>query len=91
MAHGAGCSCAGHVALSLDPAAVEADVLDYLAGRYDGLGERALVEFIAKRQAARGVTFATWLGGLDAATLSPAERARLMADLDATISSLVQA
>ena len=91
MQHGAGCSCAGHVAMHLDPAAVEADVLDYLAGRYADVGERELAAFIAKRQTARGITFASWLIAIDSAVLSASSRSRLLADLDATLSSLVRA
>lgn len=77
--------------MHIDPAAVEADVLDYLCGRYQGLGQTELAVFIASRRAARGVTFATWLGSLDTAVLSPDARGLLLADLDATISSLALA
>ena len=89
LPHGAGCACAGHVAMHLDPAAVEADVLDYLAGKY--AGEAELLGAIASRRAARGITFASWLMGLDTAPLSDEARVRLLADLGATISSLAQA
>lgn len=91
MPHGAGCSCAGHVALHLDPAAVEADVLDYLSSRYEGLGVCELVDLIAARRAARGVRFTVWLGSLDTVPLSAEARARLLTDLHATIGSLALA
>lgn len=91
MPHGAGCACAGHVALHVDASAAEADILDYLAGRYEGLEERELEAFVAGRRTARGTTFSTWLIGIDTAELSLAARARLLADLDATISSLASA
>lgn len=90
MPHGAGCACAGHVAIHLDPAAVEMDVLDYLADRYQAQGRRDLVELVADRRERRGVTFASWLGGLDTAPLAAESRACLMADLAATILSLAQ-
>ena len=88
LPHAAGCSCAGHVALHLDAAAVEADVLDYLVTRYERLENRELVAFIAARQVAHGMSFASWLMGLDVAPLAAASRMRLLADLDATVSSL---
>ena len=89
MPHGAGCSCAGHVALHSIRKAVEADMLDYLAGRY--AGERELARFVAARAGSRGVTFATWLGDLDRAPLSAAASDRLRTDLATTISSLAAA
>ena len=91
MPHSAGCSCAGHVAMHLDEAAVETDILEYLQGRYDAAGESDLAAFLAARRAGHGETFATWLIGLDAAPLAPEARTRLLSDLDATISSLANA
>ena len=88
LTHGAGCSCAGHVAMHLDPRAVEADVLDYLAERYKASRQSELAGFVADRNAARGVTFASWLIGIDSAALTVSARTRLLADLGATISSL---
>ncbi len=50
--HLAGCSCAGfHV--PLDPAAVEEDLLDFLAYRYKGEGRTALASFVSARIAER--------------------------------------
>ena len=90
MPHGAGCSCVGHVALHLDPAAVEADVLDHLAERYAAQGLHALVDVLSHRRASRGVTFASWLMEIDTAPLETAVRMRLLADLGATLASLAR-
>lgn len=91
MPHGAGCSCAGHVAIHLDPLAVEADILDYLEGRYSAGGETELARFIARRRSSRGITFASWLGSLETAGLSVEASEALRRDLAATISSLAHA
>ncbi len=91
MPHGGGCSCAGHIDLHLDTGAVEADILDYLAGRYGTGVEPELADFVAKRIAMCGVTFAVWLASLDTAPLSPPAATRLKADLHATIGSLAGA
>ena len=90
LPHGAGCACVGHTGIHLEPAAVEADVLDYLDQRYAADGERELAEFLTARRRSRGVTFASWLIGLDTGPLSDAARARLLADLDTTISSFAR-
>lgn len=90
LPHGAGCGCAGHVAMHLDPAAVEADILEYLCARYEAAGEAELTAFMAQRRAAHGLTFASWLMGLDHTALPAAARERLLADLEATIGSLAR-
>jgi len=90
LPHGSGCACAGHVGFHLDPAAVEADVLDYLADRYAKLGRTALFDFIERRRQARGVAFAAWLAGLDTAPLPADAAALLKSDLHATIASLAR-
>lgn len=91
LPHSSGCACAGHAGLHLDPAAVEADVLDYLGARYERDGPPELVTFIEHRRQQRGLTFASWLIGLDSAALSEPARARLLTDLAATLSSLARA
>ena len=91
LPHAAGCACAGHVAMHLDPTAVEADVLDYLAARYEAEGNTGPARLIAERRAARGIGFASWLIGLDVAPMPEAARARLLADLETVISSLAAA
>ena len=58
LPHSAGCACAGHAGLHLDPGAIEADVLDYLAQRYASDGAAELVAFIDRRRQQRGITFA---------------------------------
>lgn len=91
LPHSAGCACAGHAGLHLDPAAVEADMLDYLAAHYkaEGLGE--LSRLIEARQGSQGKTFSTWLMGLDTEPLTAQARARLIRDLGTTLSSLATA
>jgi hypothetical protein len=91
LPHGAGCACAGHVGLHLDPTTVEADLLDWLAGRYAANGDHELAAVVAARRGERRGTFASWLIALDTAALSEMARRRLMADLDVTISSLARA
>ncbi len=91
MPHGGGCSCAGHIELHLDTSAVESDILDYLACRYGNDAEPELADFVARRIASRGVTFAVWLASLDASPLSGPAAARLKSDLHATIASLAGA
>ncbi len=88
LPHSAGCACAGHVGLHLDPAAVEADVLDYLSERYSSGVHPELVALLQARRDERGITFASWLTSLDAVRLPEAARGILLADLGVTIASL---
>jgi hypothetical protein len=85
--HLAGCSCAGfHV--PLDPAAVEEDLLDFLAYRYKGEGLSTLSNFVTARNAARSSHFGAWLESLDSAPLENADRERLIGDLFNTLDSM---
>lgn len=85
--HLAGCACAGfHV--PLDPAAVEEDLLDFLAYRYKSEGRLALASFVAARGAERRSNFGTWLESLDSAALDKEDRDRLISDLFNTLDSM---
>lgn len=85
--HLAGCSCAGfHV--PLDPAAVEEDLVDFLAYRYKGEGRTSLADFVARRTKERSPDFGRWLEALDDAPIEGADRARLMDDLRNTLESM---
>ena len=86
--HSAGCSCGGGFSVHVDPAMVEADILEYLADKYRGAGLTALAAFIRARSACPQPAFAIWLDGLDAAPLAPADLARLEADLATTLGSM---
>lgn len=86
--HLAGCTCAGGFHVPLDPAAVEEDLLDFLAYRYKGEGLAALSAYVAARAANRTTDFGRWLIALDEAPLEPAERERLIADLHTTLDSM---
>ena len=75
--HPAGCTCMGHFLIpALNPRDMEADILDYMRGRYAAEGLDALVACSMPREAEREadtplVPFRTWLlrlpeSGLDA-------------------------
>lgn len=88
--HSAGCSCGGGFSVHVDPAAVEADILEYLADKYQRAGLDALAGFVNARANRPVPAFAIWLDGLDAAALAPADLARLEADLGTTLGSMAR-
>ena len=65
--HPAGCTCMGHFLIpALNPRDMEADILDYMRGRYAAEGLDALVALLDAREAEREadtplVPFRTWL------------------------------
>jgi NAD kinase len=85
--HLAGCSCAGFY-MPLDPAAVEEDLADFLANRYEKEGRKQLAEFVSHRARNRTGNFGQWLESLDDAYLDQVDRQRLMKDLRTTLDSM---
>lgn len=85
--HIAGCTCAGfHV--PLDPASIEADLIDYLAHRYKTEHRTELAAFVNERLEKRHKPFGQWLEALDEAPIEESDRLRLFADLRATLESM---
>lgn len=86
--HLAGCACAGGFHVTLDPAAVEQDILEFLRHRYRQDGRPALAGFVTSRLSEGRGDFGDWLGGLDAAPLGPADLKRLAGDIRTTLDSM---
>lgn len=86
--HLAGCSCAGGFSVSLDPSAIEEDLLDFLSYRYRGEGRKTLADFVSARSADRSTDFARWLETLATAPIDNADRDRLMNDIFTTLDSM---
>ena len=92
--HPVGCTCMGHFMIpAMDPAHMEADILDYMRGRYAAEAIAPLVALLDARERDREATdirplgFRAWLMRLPAAGLPPAALDRFVADLTATLES----
>ena len=84
--HLRGCACCGGFgAGGVEPAAIERELLDWLAQRYRAQGRAALHDLVYRRIALREIAdpgaFDAWLAALDTAPLAPEDRALLMADI----------
>ena len=91
--HPAGCTCMGHFLIpALNPRDMEADILDYMRGRYAAEGLDALVALLDAREAEREADtsltpFRTWLIRLPEAGLAVPELTRFVIDLTDTLES----
>jgi hypothetical protein len=92
--HPAGCTCMGHMLVpAMNARDMEADILDYMRGRYAAEGLEAIVELLDARAVARGATeipaqpFRAWLQRLPAGATPPVALARFLDDLIATLES----
>jgi len=86
--HLAGCPCAGGFHVPLDPAAVEEDLMDFLAFRYRTEGLDPLERLVAARARDRRRTFRDWLLDLDTVEIAESERRRILEDLHTTLASM---
>ena len=91
--HPAGCTCMGHLLIpALNARDMEADILDYMRGRYAAEGLDALVALLDIREAEREadtplVPFRTWLLRLPEAGIDVAALERFITDLADTLES----
>ena len=91
--HPAGCTCMGHFLIpALNARDMEADILDYMRGRYAVEGLDALVALLDAREAEREadtplVPFRTWLLRLLEAGLVVEDLKRFVTDLTDTLES----
>lgn len=92
--HPAGCTCMGHFLIpAMNARDMEADILDYMRGRYAEEGLDALVTLLDAREAEREATdipappFRAWLARLPAAGVERAALERFLSDLSATLES----
>jgi hypothetical protein len=91
--HPAGCTCMGHFLIpALNPRDMEADILDYMRGRYAAERLDALVALLDAREAEREadtplVPFRTWLLRLPESGLGVAALERFITDLADTLES----
>lgn len=92
--HAVGCTCMGHMLMpAMNPRDMEADILDYMRGRYATEGLHDLVALLDAREAAReaedipAAPFRAWLLRLPQSDASPAALDRFVADLTATLES----
>lgn len=92
--HPAGCTCMGHFLIpAMNARDMEADILDYMRGRYAGEGLAPLVALLDAREAEREAgdiparPFRAWLATLPAAGVEPDALDRFMTDLAATLES----
>ena len=92
--HPVGCTCMGHFLIpAMGAREMEADILDYMRGRYAGEGLGALVALLDAREAEREATdipatpFRAWLLRLPQLGLDAAMLERFLADLSATLES----
>ena len=91
--HPAGCTCMGHFLIpALNARDMEADILDYMRGRYAAEGLDALVALLDAREAEREadtplVPFRTWLLRLPEAGIPGAALERFVTDLTDTLES----
>ena len=91
--HPAGCTCMGHLLIpALNARDMEADILDYMRGRYATEGLDALVGLLDAREAEREadtplVPFRTWLLRLPEAGIDVAALERFITDLADTLES----
>jgi hypothetical protein len=92
--HPVGCTCMGHFLIpAMNAADMEADILDYMRGRYaaEGLGD--LVALLDTRAAERAsetpaASFRAWLLRLPQAPVAAAALERFLLDINATLDSL---
>jgi hypothetical protein len=93
LMHPTGCTCMGHFLIpALNPRDMEADILDYMRGRYATEGLDALVALLDAREAEREadtplVPFRTWLLRLPESGLAVATLERFVTDLTDTFES----
>ena len=92
--HPAGCTCMGHFLIpAMNARDMEADILDYMRGRYATEGLAPLVGLLDAREAERDATdlparpFRAWLAHLPAAGVEAAALDRFFTDLTATLES----
>lgn len=91
--HPAGCTCMGHFLIpALNARDMEADILDYMRGRYAAERLDALVALLDAREAEREadtplVPFRTWLLRLPETGLALADLKRFVTDLTDTLES----
>jgi hypothetical protein len=91
--HPAGCTCMGHFLIpALNARDMEADILDYMRGRYAAEGVGALVALLDSREAEREADtpltpFRTWLLRLPEAGIPGAALERFVTDLTDTLES----
>jgi len=92
--HPAGCTCMGHFLIpAMNARDMEADILDYMRGRYAAEGVAPLVALLDAREAEREAgdnparPFRAWLMHLPTAGIEPGALDRFLADLTATLES----
>jgi hypothetical protein len=92
--HPVGCTCMGHFLIpAMNARDMEADILDYMRGRYAAEGVGRLVGLLDARAAEReatdtpGLPFRAWLLRLPQAEVDAAELERFLGDLLATLES----
>jgi hypothetical protein len=91
--HPAGCTCMGHFLIpALNARDMEADILDYMRGRYAAERHDALVALLDARETEREadtplVPFRTWLLRLPEAGLAAVDLKRFVTDLTDTLES----
>ncbi|MCK8787838.1 hypothetical protein M0638_26135 [Roseomonas sp. NAR14] len=95
--HPVGCTCMGHFLIpALNARDMEADILDYMRGRYAAEGLSAIVGLLDAREAEREATdipaepFRAWLQRLPKSGLEAAAIGRFCDDLLTTLRSLDQ-
>jgi len=92
--HPVGCTCMGHFLIpAMNPRDMEADILDYMRGRYAAEGIAALVALLNGREAERDApdrpapAFRSWLLQLPRAGVDEGTLDRFLTDLQATLES----
>lgn len=92
--HPAGCTCMGHFLIpAMNARDMEADILDYMRGRYATEGLAPLVALLDAREAEREAgdiparPFRAWLAHLPGAGVEPGALDRFLTDLTATLDS----
>ena len=92
--HPAGCTCMGHFLIpAMNARDMEADILDYMRGRYAAEGIGSLVALLDARAAEREATdipalpFRAWLLRLPQAAVEAPALDRFLGDLLATLES----
>lgn len=93
--HPVGCTCMGHFLIpAMNAKDMEADILDYMRGRYAGEGFAALVALLDAREAEREgeapcLSFRAWLLRLPEVAGDAAALDRFLTDLQATLESFM--
>lgn len=92
--HPVGCTCMGHFLIpAMNARDMEADILDYMRGRYAAEGLGALVALLDAREAEREAAgtpappFRAWLLGLARSGVDGAALDRFLGDLRLTLES----